>query len=273
MSNRYLPLFVSQVRLELSHVTKIDKAAVERDIAARRHEANVGKLFAYQRERIQREIAKLGVTENQWLKRELGTSLATMLRYRQLYRDWKRYLVARRAAGPTGQSGLEYALSLIPRNEPRQPIGLASNSRFSRSMSRVRSVADAGPAPAQFITGDALTELRKMPDRSIDVILTSPPYWPLKRAYSGSGIGYEATATDYIESLVAVFQEAQRVLKDSGIAWVVIGDSYSSRGRINTARSQVWAVQITAAICGRASGTERRSASREPSRSAVAACA
>ena len=45
MSNRYLPLFVSQVRLELSHVTKIDIAAVERDIAARRHEANVGKLF------------------------------------------------------------------------------------------------------------------------------------------------------------------------------------------------------------------------------------
>ena len=85
---------------------RFEKAAVERDIAARRHEANVGKLFAYQRERIQREIAKLGVTENQWLKRELGTSLATMLRCRQLYRHWNRYLVARRAAGPTGQSGL-----------------------------------------------------------------------------------------------------------------------------------------------------------------------
>ena len=50
MSNRYLPLFISQVKLELSRVAKIDKAAVERDIAARRHEANVGKLFAYQRE-------------------------------------------------------------------------------------------------------------------------------------------------------------------------------------------------------------------------------
>ena len=121
MSNRYLPLFVNRVRLELSRVIKIDKAVVERDIAARRHEANIGKLFAYQRERIQREIAKLGVTEDQWLKRELGTSLATMLRYRHLYRDWNRYLVARRAAGRTGQSGLEYALSLIPRNQPRQP--------------------------------------------------------------------------------------------------------------------------------------------------------
>jgi DNA modification methylase len=57
-----------------------------------------------------------------------------------------------------------------------------------------------------------------MPDQSIDVMLTSPPYWPLKRAYSGSGIGYEATATDYIENLVAVFQEAQRVLKDARLA-------------------------------------------------------
>jgi DNA modification methylase len=235
MSNRYLPLFISQVRLELSHVTKIEKAAVERDIAARRHEANIGKLFAYQRERIQREIAKLGVTENQWLKRELGTSLATMLRYRHLYRDWKRYVVARRAAGPTGQSGLEYALSLIPRNQPRQSTGLPTNLRHSRLLSRVHSEKVPESAPAQFITGDALSELRKMPDQSIDVIVTSPPYWPLKRAYSGAGIGYEATATDYIESLVAVFHEAQRVLRDSGVAWVVIGDSYSSRGRINTA--------------------------------------
>ena len=49
MSNRYLPLFVSQVRLGLLRVTKI---AVERDIGARRHEANIGKLFAYQREHI-----------------------------------------------------------------------------------------------------------------------------------------------------------------------------------------------------------------------------
>src|SRR6478735_2448142 len=112
MSNRYLPLFVSRAKSQLSHVVKIDKTAVERDIAARRHEANVGKLFAYQRERIQREVAKLGVTENQWLKRELGRSLVTMLRYRQLYRDWNRYVVARRAAGPTGQSGIEYGLSL-----------------------------------------------------------------------------------------------------------------------------------------------------------------
>ena len=31
MSNRYLPCFVSQVRLELSRVTKIDIAAVDRD--------------------------------------------------------------------------------------------------------------------------------------------------------------------------------------------------------------------------------------------------
>jgi hypothetical protein len=41
-----IPLFISQVRLELSQVTKIDRTGVERDITARRHEANAGRLFA-----------------------------------------------------------------------------------------------------------------------------------------------------------------------------------------------------------------------------------
>ncbi len=57
MSNRYLSLFISQIRRELSTSPGFEKAAVERNIAVRRHEANIGKLFAYQRERVEREIA------------------------------------------------------------------------------------------------------------------------------------------------------------------------------------------------------------------------
>ena len=82
----------------------------------------------------------------------------------------------------------------------------------------------------KFITGNALTELSKMPDRTVNVIATSPPYWPAKRMYGGKGIGFEATLGEYITSLVTLFREARRVLKDTGVVWIVIDDSYAKAG-------------------------------------------
>jgi DNA modification methylase len=52
------------------------------------------------------------------------------------------------------------------------------------------------------------------------------------RNYGVSGqIGLECTPEKYIERLIEVFTECQRVLKDSGTMWVVIGDSYAGSGR------------------------------------------
>ncbi len=39
-------------------------------------------------------------------------------------------------------------------------------------------------------------------------------------------LGLEATPAAYIERIVAVFREARRVLRDDGVAWVNMGDSY-----------------------------------------------
>ena len=78
-----------------------------------------------------------------------------------------------------------------------------------------------------FITGEALAELRKMKSQSVSVIVTSPPYWPAKRDYGGLGIGFEPTLEEYIVALVAIFSEARRVMKDDGVIWIVIDDSYS----------------------------------------------
>lgn len=43
-------------------------------------------------------------------------------------------------------------------------------------------------------------------------------------------IGLEETPEEYIERLVAVFNEAKRVLKDDGTLWLNIGDSYWGSG-------------------------------------------
>ncbi len=76
-----------------------------------------------------------------------------------------------------------------------------------------------------FLCGNAQDVLQSLPANSIDCVMTSPPYWS-QRAYSGGGIGLENDFADYIESLVAICGELQRVLKPSGSFWLNIGDAY-----------------------------------------------
>lgn len=68
-------------------------------------------------------------------------------------------------------------------------------------------------------------------DRSVNCIVTSPPYWAL-RDYGVEGqIGLEKTPEEYIAKMVEIFREAYRVLRNDGTLWVNIGDSYASSGK------------------------------------------
>ena len=80
--------------------------------------------------------------------------------------------------------------------------------------------------PVQLYHADA----RAMPlaDGSISCVVTSPPYFGL-RVYQDNddrGIGLEASVEAYIANLVDVFREVRRVLRDDGVCWVNLGDSY-----------------------------------------------
>lgn len=76
--------------------------------------------------------------------------------------------------------------------------------------------------------------LRRMDNNSIDCVVTSPPYYALRK-YTDSDfeIGREQTPSEYIDNLVGVFQEVYRVLKPTGTVWVNIGDSYVSKSPNN----------------------------------------
>ncbi|MEO5360580.1 MAG: site-specific DNA-methyltransferase [Nitrospirota bacterium] len=84
----------------------------------------------------------------------------------------------------------------------------------------------------QICCGDSLTALRGFPDDSIDMCMTSPPYWALRDYNINGQIGLEYTVAEYIDRLIAVFAEVKRVLKATGTCWVNIGDTYagSSKG-------------------------------------------
>jgi site-specific DNA-methyltransferase (adenine-specific) len=77
----------------------------------------------------------------------------------------------------------------------------------------------------QIICGDAKDILKEIPRNSIDLVITSPPYYN-QRDYGREGIGNEKTVEEYIENLMVVFKECVRVTKDKGAIVLNIGDKY-----------------------------------------------
>jgi DNA modification methylase len=81
------------------------------------------------------------------------------------------------------------------------------------------------------INADALTALKTLPDNSVQCCVTSPPYYGLRNYGVEGQIGAEKTPEQYIASLVDVFREVRRVLREDGVLWLNLGDSYTSGGR------------------------------------------
>jgi len=68
-----------------------------------------------------------------------------------------------------------------------------------------------------------------LPDSSVDLIVTSPPYWQ-KRDYGfAEQIGLEATPEEFVGNLVDALREWRRVLTPHGSVFLNLGDSYSER--------------------------------------------
>lgn len=82
--------------------------------------------------------------------------------------------------------------------------------------------------PFTLIVGDALEQLRLLPDESVQCCVTSPPYWALRDYGVVGQVGLEPTPTAFVERLVMIFREVSRVLSDDGVCWVNIGDTYAS---------------------------------------------
>ena len=73
--------------------------------------------------------------------------------------------------------------------------------------------------------GDCLQLIPNLPDASIDVIVTSPPYWGQRQSL---GNGTEEDPRDYIAFLQKVFESLLPKLKASGIVWLNLGDAYNT---------------------------------------------
>lgn len=78
--------------------------------------------------------------------------------------------------------------------------------------------------------GDARDGWRHLPERSVDAIVTSPPYYGL-RDYGGERqLGLEGSVTEFIESLADLLTGyGTHTLKPGGSLWLNLGDTYSTR--------------------------------------------
>jgi site-specific DNA-methyltransferase (adenine-specific) len=66
-----------------------------------------------------------------------------------------------------------------------------------------------------------------LPDKSVHLIITSPPYWQLKDYGADTQIGYHHSYEEYINNLNLVWQECYRVLHDGCRLCVNIGDQFA----------------------------------------------
>jgi DNA modification methylase len=81
------------------------------------------------------------------------------------------------------------------------------------------------------LTGDCRQVLLTLPEQSVQTVVTSPPYFGLRRYdVDGDQIGDEPTPAAYVAALVDVFRAVRRVLRDDGTCWVNLGDSYAGNG-------------------------------------------
>lgn len=78
----------------------------------------------------------------------------------------------------------------------------------------------------KIIIGDA-REMKEIDNKSVHLIITSPPYWQLKDYGSESQIGFNDTYEDYINNLNLVWNECYRVLQDGCRLCINIGDQFA----------------------------------------------
>ena len=75
--------------------------------------------------------------------------------------------------------------------------------------------------------GNALEVLKSMEAESVQCCVTSPPYWGLRDYGVENQLGLEKTPEEYVVKMVEIFSKIKHVLKNDGVLWLNLGDSYA----------------------------------------------
>ncbi len=78
----------------------------------------------------------------------------------------------------------------------------------------------------KIIIGDSRW-MKEIPDESVHLIITSPPYWQLKDYGNGRQIGFNDSYEEYINNLNLVWNECHRILHKGCRLCINIGDQFA----------------------------------------------
>ena len=80
------------------------------------------------------------------------------------------------------------------------------------------------------LEGDCIKIMKEMKEKSIDLIITSPPYFQQRDYGMENEIGKEEKLDEYLSIMKNWAKESLRVLKDTGSLFLNIGDKYEKKG-------------------------------------------
>ena len=91
-------------------------------------------------------------------------------------------------------------------------------------------------ANVKYLVGDVFDKMKELPDSSVDLVLTSPPflalrsYLPADHPDKTKEIGSEATPAEFVDTLLRLTAEWRRLLAPHGSLCVELGDTFSGSG-------------------------------------------
>ncbi len=91
----------------------------------------------------------------------------------------------------------------------------------------------------EIIVGDARAELIRLAPASVDMVLTSPPYFNLRDYGVAGQLGAEGHIEEWVVALRGVARELRRVLTPTGSFWLNVADSYATHGRQGAGRKSL----------------------------------
>ena len=77
---------------------------------------------------------------------------------------------------------------------------------------------------------DALNSMSKLENNSVDLIMTSPPYFNQRDYKTSNQWGNEEQLNDYLSKIELWCKDCFRILKNSGSLFLNIGDKYNKKG-------------------------------------------
>mgnify|MGYP001243365798 CR=1 FL=1 len=130
--------------------------------------------------------------------------------------------------GPTAEQAVPTARLAAATADPRRVLPLYA--RTAEVSAELEAAARTLCSRHELRQGDA-RDLAWIPDGSVHLILTSPPYWTLKEYAGprGAQLGAIADYERFLDQLDAVWRECARVLVPGGRLAIVVGDVCLSR--------------------------------------------